>query len=367
MKLKVSKSELITHLSIAVLASDNGTHMGILSNSKIDIFNNSMTITTTNLETTIQSNLTIESDADISMCVDPKLLLLTIRDLPDEILKASINETTITITSIRGRYKMPTFNTEGFPDVYSFKSNKSEFSVSSVILKDGISKTINHLYTNELMPTICGIFINVDSFLHFVSTNRVELSEYKIPGFESGVGGFILNKKPSIILKSIIDKVNCDVTVLFDENNSEFRFNNTRAIFRLVSGDYPNYKLILPKNNTNVATIKCEELIKSLKQISILSDKNSSLAEVSFSKNTIQIKAIDSMSATMASEELHCDYQGDDITVGLQINKMLNLLNNIDSDSVLIKLNTNSTAVVIVPSEEEKNAKLFMLIMPVVI
>ena len=157
------------------------------------------------------------------------------------------------------------------------------------------------------------------------------------------------------------------------ENNKEnvrFTFENYTLISRLIDGKYPNYNMAIPENNPNKLIMDRTMLYDSVKRVALFANQISNQVVFRLKDNELFISAEDTDMATLAKEKLNCNYSGDELEIGFNANFLMEMLNNIDTELLLMEMSTPDRAGIIFPykeEEEESNESILMLVMPVML
>jgi DNA polymerase-3 subunit beta len=179
---------------------------------------------------------------------------------------------------------------------------------------------------------------------------------------------FILPKKPSSILKNLLSKVEEDVKILFDQKNAYFEFESFILVCRLVEGNYPAYKSVIPKNNTNRLIINRQDFLNSTRRVSVCSNQASSLVKLKLSFNQLVISAQDLDFSISAHERLTCQYDGDPMEIGFKSTFLIEILSNLSYNDISLELSDPSRAALILPSGSNDPAEeILALIMPMMV
>ncbi len=178
---------------------------------------------------------------------------------------------------------------------------------------------------------------------------------------------FILPKKPANLLKSILAKESGEVSLSFDDSNAYIKLEHFDLVCRLIEGRYPNYNGVIPQDNPYKVTIDRLMLMAALKRVSVFSDPASSLIKLKISPNNILISAKDIDFSTSAEETVACVYDGTEMSIGFKGSYLIDILNNLPSSEVILELADPSRAGIILPSENEENEDLLMLLMPMML
>ena len=247
MKFVVSSTDLLSHLaSISKVISSKST-MPILDNFLFRLSENGLTITASDLESTLITHMELDNtEGDGTIAVPAKLLTDTLKEFPEQPLTFQINPGTfaIEIFSDNGKFSIVGQNGEDFPELPSVKEESaSSVKVNHKILQKGIEKTLFATADDELRPVMNGIFIEINAdYMSFVASDAHKLVRYRRKDASSEFdSSFILPKKPASLLKNLLPKEEFDVKLEFDDKNAIFTLTNYTLICRLVEGNYPSY------------------------------------------------------------------------------------------------------------------------------
>lgn len=374
MNFVVSSANLLGQLQLVskVVVSKNA--LPILDNLLFDIKDGILTVTGSDLETTIQTKIELTScEGEGSIAIDTKKILEILKELPDQPLTFQINveEQKIDITSSNGQFSMTGQLGDDFPVIPSIKSEKEKkFDIMPDILYGGISSTIFATGDDELRPIMNGILIEFkNDNVSFVATDAHKLVKYSRKELKTDEEvSFILPKKPANLIKGILPKVFSDVELTFDDKNALFTFENTKLICRLIEGTYPNYATVIPKDNPNKLIVDRLELFSSLKRVSIFASQSSSLVGLEFTGNTLEISAKDTDYSVAGNETINCQYFGDNMKIGFKSNFLMEILSNISTQEVIFELSDPTRAGIILPKDNEnENEDVLMILMPMML
>ena len=371
MKFIVSSSALLKQLqALAGVLNSNNT-LPILDNFLFEIEKGQLTVSASDLETTMTTIITVESKDSGNIAIPAKLLIDTLKTFPEQPLTFTIDKKkfSIEISSDYGKYKLTGQNGDEFPKIPSIQS-ASSIEVDASILAEAINKTIFATGNDELRPVMSGVFCQLaaDS-LTFVSTDAHKLVRYRRNDAKSAsVAAFILPKKPLNLLKNILPNVVEKVKIEYNNTNAFFSFIGTTIICRLIDGKYPNYEAVIPASNPNKLTVDRMAFLNSIRRVSIFSNKTTHQVRFKVAGSELSISAEDLDYANEASERLTCQYVGEDMEIGFNSRFILEMLTNIDSDSVTLEMSAPNRAGILLPSEHDnKEEDTLMLVMPVML
>lgn len=368
----VSSSYLLKNLnSISGVITSNPV-VPILENVLFEIEGGNLLITASDLQTSVMVELQVESKEDGSVAIPAKILIETLKNLPEQPVTFSIDDQNynIEINSDNGRYKLAGENSADFPKVPGVNDGYSS-DINSEILNSAISNTIFSTSTDELRPAMTGVFFKLSSTgCTFVSTDGHRLVKYirtDIKGDEVD-HDMILPRKSLNLLKSILptDK-SSEIKLDFNASNAYFSFENIKMVCRLIDERYPDYDNVIPSDNSNTVTITKSELLGSLKRISIYANKTTNQVRFKISGSEILISAEDLDFSNEANERISCEHDGDDIEIGFNAKFLIEMLSNIESEKVILKLSEPNRAGLLIPEDINDNEDITMLVMPVML
>ena len=370
MKFIVNSSYLLKQLSNINGVITTNPVVPILENFLFEIDKSKLTVTASDLQTSMITEINIESKEKGNIAVPARILLETLKNLPDQPVTFSIDESTysIEISSDNGRYKLAGENATDFPKVPSV-SNDFSANISTEVLARAINNTIFATSSDELRPAMTGVYVNLgDKNTTFVAADGHRLVRYRRTDIKSDNGNaIIIPRKALNLLKATLPSENTDVNIDFNMSNAFFKFGNIRMICRLIDERYPDYENVIPTTNPIKMTISRTELLSSLKRISIYANKTTHQVRLKITGSELQVSAEDLDFSNEANERLSCEHEGEDIEIGFNARFLIEMLTNLDTDQIKLNMSAANKAGVIFPADKEKGEDILMLVMPVML
>ncbi len=374
MKFLVSSTELLSHLqAISKVISSKNT-LPILDNFLFELSSKVMTITASDLETTLITTINLDNtEGDGNIAIPSKLLLDTMKEFPEQPLAFDINEESkmVVISTQNGKFTIAGQNGDDFPVLPKIKNDKkSSFGIDSKALLQGINKSVFATADDELRPVMNGICIDLSKDdVTFVASDAHKLVRYIRKDVAPGViATFILPKKPASLLRNILPKEESKVGVEFDDKNAYFELSSYKMVCRLTEGTYPSYNSVIPTKNPNKMIIDRVEFLNTLKRVSVFSNQASNLIKLQINGNQITISAQDIDFSISAYERLNCQYDGDEIEIGFKSAFLVEILSNITSSDIVLEMSDPSRAGIVLPVDKENETEdVLMLLMPMMI
>ena len=372
MKFNVSSSKLFAQLQAVsrVIASKNS--LAILEDVLFDLNGSTLTLTASDGETTIRTSLDVENaEGAGKVASGARLLLETLKEFSEQPLTFSIDEQNfaVNMVSTNGTYSFVGVNGNEYPEMPATEEDTHSVTMSSKMLLDAINKTIFCTADDELRPVMNGIFFDIATDkITMVATDAHRLVRYTNTSVSAAEPiSFILPKKPATLLKNILGKDDNEVVITFGQKNAKFEFGQTIVVCRQIEGRFPNYNAVIPQNNQNVVVVDRQTLINACKRVAVFSNTGTSLLKLALSENQIKISAQDIDFSTSAEETIACEYNGMPMSIGFKAPFLIEILNAISSTDVKLQLADPARAGLILPTENEENQDLLLLLMPMLL
>ncbi|HET6558942.1 MAG TPA: DNA polymerase III subunit beta [Prolixibacteraceae bacterium] len=374
MKFVVSSTELLSHLSAISKVINSKNTLPILDNYLFLLEDNLLTITASDLESTLITSLELDNtDGSGTIAVPAKLMNETLKEFPDQPLTFQMDPETfaIEIFSQNGKFSIVGQNGEDFPQQPILNEVlASTINLNHSVLLSGINKTLFATADDELRPVMNGIFVELSTDdIKFVASDAHKLVRYK--RFDAKAdkdASFILPKKPASLLKSLLPKEDFDVKLEFDEKNAFFTLSKFKLICRLVEGNYPSYNSVIPLNNPNQLVIDRVEFYNTVRRVSVFSNQASNLVRLKLTENQLVVSAQDIDFSISAVERLNCQYEGEDMEIGFKSTFLQEILANLSATDVKMELSDPTRAGLLLPAENDnEDENILMLLMPMMI
>lgn len=372
MRFDVSSTALLSRLqSISkVIASKNS--LPILDSFLFQLEENMLTITASDAETRLVTSVEVmNAQGGGLFAVSAKILIDPLKELPEQPLTFDINDENleIFIRFQNGKYNFIGQKGDTYPSQKPLGDNAVSIHLDAQILLNGISRSLFATADDELRPVMNGIYFDIHTNdLTFVASDGHKLVRFCNTAVQSPCrASFILPKKSANLLKGLLAKEEGAIQIRFDDNNVYVHCANFEMISRLIEGRYPNYNSVIPQENPFKVTIDRIAIMTALKRVSLFSNQAISLVKLHLKENMMVVSAQDIDFSTSAEEKIMCSYEGVELKIGFKATFLIEILNNIHSEEVVLELADPSRAGVIVPSENEENENLLMLLMPMML
>ncbi|MDF2456485.1 MAG: dnaN [Cytophagaceae bacterium] len=370
MRFVVSSSTLLKHLNSVNGVITTNPVVPILENFLFEVTEGLLTVSASDLQTSMITEIPVDAKKKGSIAVPAKILLDTLKNLPEQPVTFSIDEETysIEISSDNGRYRLSGENATDFPKVPAVKNGYS-VEMPADVLNRAIASTLFAASNDELKPAMTGVYLLLsDTNITFVATDGHRLVKFRRVDVSSDMANnIIIPKKALNLIKSSIPSDRSMVKIEFNASNAFFSFGNLKMICRLIDERFPDYENAIPMNNPNKLVISKTDFFNSLRRISIYANKTTHQVRLKIAGSELQISAEDLDFSNEANERLACDYQGEDMEIGFNARFLLEMLNNLDCENVELQLSAPNRAGILTPADKSDNEDLLMLVMPVML
>ena len=372
MKFNVSSSKLFAQLQAVKSVIANKSSLKILESVLFELNGNELTLTASDSETTIRTTIEVESaEGAGKVAVEAKRICDTLKEFSEQPISFVIddNNFSIVITSENGNYSFVGSNGAEYPEMPVLQGDMTTCTVPAEDLFAGISQTIFCTADDELRPVMNGIYFDLkgeQATLVATDAHRlVRLIEHNFKS--SAAASFILPKKPANLLKNVLGKEEGEVQIAFNDKNVRFECGKLLVICRQIEGRYPNYDAVIPQNNQNKVIADKNTFVNACRRVAVFANTGTSQLKLALSENQIKISAQDIDFSTSAEETIACSYEGTPMAIGFTAPFLIELVNSVGSEEVMLELADPARAGLILPTENEENQELLMLLMPMLL
>jgi len=370
MKFLVASNVLLKQISAINGVVASNPIIPILENILVELTGDRLTLTASDLQTVMTTTLDVEGFENGSIALPARLLLETLRSLPDQPVTIAADAGTFgaEISTQNGRFKLSGENPIDFPHVPEVAKNQS-ISLSALTLSEAIANTLLAVSNDDMRPAMTGVLIQMmGDHTNFVATDGHRLVRYRRKDIRpDSQSSLILPKKALALLKSTLPTMDSEVLVEFSSSNAFFSFQSFQLICRIIDERFPEYENAIPKENNEVVTINRLELLSSVKRISIYSNKTTHQIRLKLTANLLTLSAEDLDYSNEANEALVCEFTGKDMEIGFNAKLISELLSNLSSKFVDIRLSEPNKAGLIIPSDQDEHEDILLLVMPVML
>ncbi|MDR0729016.1 MAG: DNA polymerase III subunit beta [Prevotellaceae bacterium] len=373
MKFIISSSELVSHLQLVGRVIGNKNTMPILDHFLFRLSGNQLSITASDMETTLDTVIPIEnSDDEGAITIPARLLTESLRDFAEQPLTFVVapDNCEIKISWAGGEFNITGLPAEDYPVKPELTDVRANLSIPANVLLDAINHTLYATADDELRPVMNGIFFDLgEESSSFVASDAHKLVSYTRKDVKaSQTSSFILPKKSANLLKNILARLTDVVTIELDDKNAVFTLPSYSLICRLIEGTYPAYRSVIPTNNPFHITVDRVDFLNCVRRVAVYSNQASNLITLKIADNVLTASAQDLDFSVSGYERINCQYSGEEMAIGFKASFLSDILSNLSSQNVVIELADANRAGLILPIEKaDENEDTLTLLMPMMI
>ncbi len=360
MEFSVLKSDLLKELTFLNGVIEKKNTIPIIQNLLISGDAGAMLdLVGTDLESTLRVSCTAEITAGGTLLLPARRLLDIVRNLPDSVIhfKADASQNVV-VTCERSRFKLFSPTAENYPDLPEVP--EAQYTVSAAVLRTMIPRTLFAMTQEESRFQLNGAQMIVDGdALRMISTDGHRLSFIEKKGLTFSPKGDAPDSFKVLIPKKTLAEVSKlaaevgDEGLAFgrDENHIFFKVGPRVFISRMLAGQFPNYEMVLPKNNDKAILFETERLVASLRRVSVVADETTRAVKMHVDEGKVEFTAQSSESGE-ASETVPVEYAGPKLMITFNVNYLMDFLNAAGATETSFEFKDEITQIQLRPKDD---------------
>jgi DNA polymerase-3 subunit beta len=359
MEFTISKSTLQKELGFVQGIVEKKNTIPVLSNILIEsVGENTIRIVGTDLDVTIRCDAETEQiKMPGSMCVQARKLFDIVRLLPEASVNFQKEENDwVSVRCERSSFRLAGVARDNFPEVLTFKA--APMKLASGIFKDFISRTIFAITQEESRYTLSGAkFILEKSSAKMVTTDghRLAYIEKKNLGENAPTESVdvLIPKKTLAELIKLTTVYEGDISFGADENHIYFEVGSRLLISRKLSGQFPNYEMVMPKNNDKSVIFDSNALNQAIRRVALMSDDRTKAIRFQLTKDELQLSS-QTAEEGEALETLETEYSSDEVQIGFNSQYVQDFLNVVGEGQVVFEFKDGNSQAQLRPNTESE-------------
>jgi DNA polymerase-3 subunit beta len=344
MNLTIAKDQIIAGLQAVQNVVTSRTTLPILSNVLMRAGEGKVEFTATDLDVTVACSVEAKIVKPGATTVPVKKLFGIVRELNGGEIEIETDEKNVTsIRSGSSYFKIHGLAAEEFPPLPKFKDDKKVLLQQDAV-RAMLKKTSFAVSTDESRYVLNGIFMSLkDGKMTLVATDgrRLALVDEEVEISEKSAGEFIVPAKAINELNRLLQDKG-EIEIKFGENQASFALKDDKGfsvllITKLIEGNYPNYRQVIPGEARERIPINREELLQALRRAEIMTSEKANSVKLSFGKNQLSITA-NSPEVGEARETLAVNYKGKEMAIAFNPRYLIDPLAALSEDEVFIEL-----------------------------
>jgi DNA polymerase III subunit beta len=365
MRLTISREKLQEGLSAVSASIPTKTTLPVLANILVETVERGIRLSGTDLDIAVSTEVQADVEVPGAVTIPAKKLADIARELPPSPVKiAAIGEQRITLECGRSRFKLLGLPRDEFP-TFPNVSFSDSWQVKSSDLQKLIAHASFAVSTEESRPILNGVLWELrPDKMAMVATNGHRLAKMTI-----SVGSKLGSSQDLIVPPKALEQVRKlfpaeeELEIARGENHIGFRSPFTSVFTRLIEGPYPNYELVIPRDNDRVAIADKAALVSALKRMSVIASDQTHRIRLSFNTGMLKF-SVQTPDLGEAQDELPVRYTGDQLDIGFNASYLLEILRYIPTDEVKMTFKAPERAATLEPEKWSDPAEYLCLVMP---
>jgi DNA polymerase III subunit beta len=365
MKLRITRDNLQQGLAAVAASIPTRTTLPVLSNILIDVGEDSIAMSGTDLDIAVSVTVPAEVDEAGSLTVPAKKLQELARELPEHPVRLTSKADRLELTCGRATFRLNGMPRDEFP-TFPTVDFSSSWKVRGKVLHDLIRQTSFAVSTEESRPILNGVLWQLaDGEMRMVATNGHRLARMRVPADAAGAPKVDLIVPPKALAQvERLFSADDEIEVARSENHIGFRKEGTQVFTRLIEGPYPNYEQVIPKDNDKHAVADRNQLVQVLRRMAVVASDQTHRVRLGFTSNTVRF-AVETPDLGEAHEDLEVEYDGEPIDIGFNASYLLEVLRYMPTDEVKLTFKAPERAATIEPTNGAGDAPDYLcLVMP---
>ena len=368
MEIIVSRADLLKELTATSGVVERKTTIPILSNFLFEAAGDRLTITATDLDLSLRTSCPAKVKKEGACTIPARKLYDYVKLLPEGDISIKLMENHwVQIRSGRSNTKMVGMARANFPAVPGFPQ-AGGIKLSAESLKTLIEKTIFAISNEESRYTLNGALLVLKAeSMTMVATDGHRLAHIEKQGENfAGVGEqkTLVPRKAMAELNSLLNGADIEsIEFAKDEATLFFRIGNRLLTSRQLTGQFPNYEAVLPRDNTKSVVVRCSEMSGAIQRVAQFADERSGAIKLKLDKDEVKVSSSSAESGE-SEDSIETVYTGDALVIGFNSSYMLDFLKAADTNEIRLEFKDAQSAGQMRPEDADSQFKYRYIIMP---
>ena len=335
MKFRCERETLAEALVTAGRAATGRTGtLPVLSGLRLELIGDRLTITGTDLDLTIQLEVAVGGEVDGGVVLPARLSSDIVRSLPAGKVEVTVDDDEVKISGGRSQFSVRPLSLDDYPRLTTPAS--SAVTLDAAAFGEALRQVVRAASTDEARPILTGVLLTAENDgLRLVATDSYRLAVRDLPGVsvlgadqKVLVPGRALNELQRVL------GLGGDLVLRLGERDATFEIGSTRLTTRLIEGEFPNYRQLIPASHPNILTVDREPLLEAIRRVKILA-RDATPVRLQIASDGLKLTAI-TQDVGNATEELDATAQGTDLTVAFNPDYLAAGVEAVGSDQITL-------------------------------
>jgi DNA polymerase-3 subunit beta len=334
-KFRCERETLAEALATAGRAATGRTGtLPVLSGLRLELSGDQLTVTGTDLDLTIQLEIAVGGETDGGVVLPARLSSDIVRSLPAGKVEVDVTDDDVKISGGRSQFSVRPLSLDDYPRLSAPAS--SAVTINAAAFGEALRQVVRAASTDEARPILTGVLLTAENDgLRLVATDSYRLAVRDLPGVsvlgadqKVLVPGRALNELQRVL------GLGEELVLRLGERDATFEIGTTRLTTRLIEGEFPNYRQLIPASHPNVLTVDREPLLEAIRRVKILA-RDATPVRLSIAADGLKLTAI-TQDVGNATEELDASAAGSDLTVAFNPDYLAAGVEAVSSDQITL-------------------------------
>lgn len=334
MKFRCERDSLAEAFLTASRATSGRSGLPVLSGLQLELAGSRLTVTGTDLDLTIQLQLEVGGERDGTLVLPAKLVADIVRSLGSGAVEIAADGDDVSITGGRTEFTVRSFAADDYPRLAA--PSTSAVTLPAAEFGDALRQVVRAASSDEARPILTGVLLTAESDgLRLVATDSYRLAVRDLPGTSVlGPDQRVLVPAKALSELQRLLPSDGDLTLRLGERDVTFDIDGTRVTTRLIEGEFPNYRQLIPPSLPNRLTVQREPLLEALRRVKIFA-RDTHPVRLQLSADSLRLTGV--QDEGNASENLDARYEGEEMTVAFNADYLNSGVEAATADEITIE------------------------------
>jgi DNA polymerase-3 subunit beta len=334
-KFRCERDVLADAVGAAGRAATNRTGtLPVLAGVRLEVAGDTLTVTGTDLELTIRLSVEVGGERDGAAVVPARLVADIVKALPAGAVQVQLGDEEMSISAGRSQFSVRPLSLDDYPT--QVEPTADPVTLPADAMADALRQVVRAASTDDARAVLTGVLLAADDDgLRLVATDSYRLAVRDLPDTSVLASGqkVLIPGRALSELQRLMGDVE-ELQVRLGDRDATFEAAGTRLSTRLIEGEFPNYRNLLPSSYPNLLTVGKAAMMEAIRRVKILA-QDSTPVRLTLGGDTVQLTAI-TQDVGNAAEEIDASYEGTEMTVAFNPDYLAAGIDAIDSDDVTL-------------------------------
>lgn len=358
MKFRTEQGELAEALgALARIASSRNAGTPAMSGVRMILTGDTLVLSSSDTDISLQFTLTVGGDTDGQGLVSARMINDIVKVMPQGKVTVEFAGDNATVSAQRSQFTIPTLNAGEYPRPNP--ATGEPFRIQSSDFKAALSQVVQAASTDPLKLHLSAVLLaSTETGIRLVATDGYRMAKRELAGPTGATGSeFLIPARALAELARLLD-MSDEIVVRFNDLDATFQSPKMTLTTRLINSEYPPYNSIIPKNNTNKATVSREELLDALRRTRVLASEMTPV-RVRMSEEGIRL-TVQLTDGSTSVEDVDARFTGEEITVAFNSDFLANAVDSCGGEEVEISTSVPKSPAIITPVGNDSYLHLLM-------